>query len=272
MLFTIDKDYNLTDLDYFEEMPLYAILLDFLNYPLFLWEDRPITNNAKDYYLWELISGYLNISNDEVISLFVKNKNINHKDTKELISYKSILEKEQFYELNKLQDNLINLAQTVLIEKKEIPFFNYSAKIKYNISFHDGAIQEHFEINSIDSFCIFAIARLHNSHIVVKRCENCGDFFVPSVRSDEVYCNKVLSNGRTCKQVGYENKINSDEVLREYRKAYKTKNAFKNRNKHNNLNAEKDFKKWVYAAKQKIEDCRNGIITLEEFKEWLKTN
>lgn len=89
------------------------------------------------------------------------------------------------------------------------------------------------------------------------------------MRSNEVYCDKVNTSGRTCKQVGYENKIKSDVILNEYRKAYITKNAYKNRNKLNNPNAAADFKKRVYEAKENLEKYRAGEITFEEYKEWL---
>lgn len=116
-----------------------------------------------------------------------------------------------------------------------------------------------------------------------RNCENCGKPFIPSVRSDEIYCNRIFKNDRTCKQVGYENKINSDEVMKSYRNAYKSKNAFKNRiirkkamiqalrdASSENIKSEIEFKEWVCEAKNKMKQCQNGVITLEEFKEWLK--
>ena len=40
-----------------------------------------------------------------------------------------------------------------------------------------------------------------NSYITVK-CKNCGKFFVPENRSDELYCSNIFENGKNCKEVG----------------------------------------------------------------------
>lgn len=128
-----------------------------------------------------------------------------------------------------------------------------------------------YRINSAKMCVLFDFITTAKENIVVKKCENCGKFFTPSTRSDEIYCNnKYLSSGKTCKQIGYEVKVNNNEFLKAYRTAYKTKNAFKNRNINNNPHAEEDFKKWVYSAKMKLDEAQNGSISLEEFKEWLK--
>ena len=35
-----------------------------------------------------------------------------------------------------------------------------------------------------------------------KKCKNCGKFFVPDNRVDELYCNSIYENNKTCKEVG----------------------------------------------------------------------
>lgn len=108
----------------------------------------------------------------------------------------------------------------------------------------------------------------HNKSI--KKCENCGKFFIPTIRSDEIYCDNIFKNNKTCKQIGYEIKVNNDKFMKVYRTAYKTKNAYKNRNMNNNPHAEADFNNWVEKAKSKLNDAQIGEITLDEYKHWLK--
>lgn len=37
---------------------------------------------------------------------------------------------------------------------------------------------------------------------MIKKCKNCGKFFVPENRSDELYCSNIFENEKTCKEVG----------------------------------------------------------------------
>jgi hypothetical protein len=115
--------------------------------------------------------------------------------------------------------------------------------------------------------CISAI----QSGINIKLCFNCHKAFIPLTRSDEIYCNNFFKGNKTCKQIGYEAKINNDEFLKAYRTAYKTKNAFKNRNLKNNPHAEEQFNNWVKQAKEELGKAQAGDIALDEFRHWLKS-
>jgi len=109
----------------------------------------------------------------------------------------------------------------------------------------------------------------------IKQCENCGKYFIPAIRSDEIYCDNIFKNKRTCKQLGYENKLQADGILREYRKIYKTQNARKRRNSHIQ-NIDKRFKQWADYAKVQRDKCQSEEITVDEMKAlissstWLK--
>ena len=102
-------------------------------------------------------------------------------------------------------------------------------------------------------------------------CQNCGKYFVPESRSDEIYCNNIFKGNRTCRQIGYENKINGDEVLREYRKIYKTQNARKQRNKDNIQGLEERFAVWSAFAKGQLIKCQNGEISVDDMKTSIST-
>lgn len=109
------------------------------------------------------------------------------------------------------------------------------------------------------------------NRVAVKQCKNCGRFFIPSSRSDEVYCDRLLSNGKTCKTVGYDEKIKRDDILRVYRKSYKTQNARKQRNSHRpNISA--NFDRWKLYAKEQLKKCQNGEISTEEMVERISGN
>ncbi len=107
-----------------------------------------------------------------------------------------------------------------------------------------------------------ALSILKNG-VIVRECHNCGDFFIPVSRSDEIYCSKLLANGKTCKTVGYDERVKNDNILREYRRIYKTQNARKQRNQHRN-NISGKFRVWSAFAKEKVSECQAGKISIEE--------
>lgn len=116
-----------------------------------------------------------------------------------------------------------------------------------------------------------AVLMIIRDNIIIRRCSNCGDFFIPSSRSDEIYCDKVLSNGKTCKTIGYDEKVKRDSTLREYRKIYKTQNARKQRNGHR-ANIAEYFEQWTKYAKMKLKQCQAGEITLKQMIDDISTD
>ena len=103
-------------------------------------------------------------------------------------------------------------------------------------------------------------------HIKPTRCQNCGKLFFPHSRSDEIYCNYIFRNGKTCKELGYEMKVEADQIMKEYRRIYKMQNARKQRNQQKR-NIAACFDEWTAFAKQKLKACQNGEITLDEMKQ-----
>ncbi len=109
----------------------------------------------------------------------------------------------------------------------------------------------------------FAALSILKDGVIVRKCRNCGDYFIPSSRSDEIYCDKQLPNGRTCKTVGYDERVKQDQVLSEYRKIYKTQNARKQRNKQR-PDIDIKFKRWAVFAKSMLIKCQSGEIGLDD--------
>lgn len=122
---------------------------------------------------------------------------------------------------------------------------------------------EIYIINNAQAAIYFDAVQTMKKGIQIKRCQNCNKYFVPLVRSDEIYCDNIFENGKTCKQLGYENKVKNDEVLSQYRKIYKTQNARKQRNSHIPQIAER-FKAWADFAKKQLESCQKGEQSLSD--------
>ena len=109
-------------------------------------------------------------------------------------------------------------------------------------------------------------------NIEVKKCKNCGKFFVPENRSDEIYCSNIFENGKTCKEVGHfrvlQKQMKENDDLRIYRNVYQ-KLLLRTRRNPDNKDYIRDFELFKSTNSELKEDVSNGKITQEEYMEWL---
>lgn len=133
------------------------------------------------------------------------------------------------------------------------------------VEYMNGSFYEYIDISFINELLEFCLYHVFKYKIKINICENCGKYFVPYIKSNEKYCNNLFRGNKTCKQVGYEN----SDLIKVYRTAYKTRNAFKNRNIKNKPRVAEDFREWADEAKKMLEEAKNDKITFKEFKEWL---
>ena len=216
----------------------------------------------------------------DAVNYFLKNKKNKDeilKQFQETIYCANVISKML---LNKIYKNTIKTETASVLSSEEISDFifdemgNCGGDILYSmrIGWKDSKMSFYYvyTMTTLLSVLMFEFGRMLRKKVEVKKCENCGKFFIPSVRSDEIYCDYEFKNGKTCKQVGYEIKLNNDEFLKAYRTAYKTQHAKMQRNKKNKPDyKEKVFDVWVKYAKENLNQAKNGDITLEEFKKFI---
>lgn len=127
---------------------------------------------------------------------------------------------------------------------------------------------------SVIDACYIEMVKMITLGITVKKCNNCGKYFVMSGRSDTEYCDRIAPGytDKTCKGVGplkaYVKRIENNPLLLAYQKEYKAKHAALRRIT-NPVRYEKEkvkLKQWRISAK---ESAKKGVI-IEEFKKWLK--
>ena len=109
--------------------------------------------------------------------------------------------------------------------------------------------------------------------IEIKKCRNCGKFFVPDNRSDEIYCSNIFENGKTCKEIGHfkvkQKKMQENDNLRIYRNVYQ-KLLLRTRRNPSNVQYAKDFEFFKDDNNKWRENISKGIATEEEYLGWLK--
>lgn len=128
--------------------------------------------------------------------------------------------------------------------------------------------------NVIQSFIIELLEIATTENIEIKKCKNCGKFFVPDNRVDEIYCSNIYENGKTCKEVGHfrtqQKLMQLNDDLRIYRNVYQ-KLLLRTRRNPLNSQYEKDFQQFKEKNIELKEKINNGEITQKDYMEWLNT-
>lgn len=128
-----------------------------------------------------------------------------------------------------------------------------------------------YTVSNYFSMICLDISNTYSKNISIKQCVNCGRFFIPSKRSDEIYCDRINENGRTCKDVGYSSKIKEDPFKNIFTTARKTQHARIRYNKHIKDYKEKHYEPWFQAATQ-ARDKYKAAGDIDGFKEWIELN
>lgn len=166
-----------------------------------------------------------------------KNKNTSYFQS--YFNFKIDIPRHQLYQAYMENNQILLINDLMLSVYKELKNNDVSItddKIYKNIYDKTQQLNEYnqiitlksYEISSIqDLLCVYFNYFIDNS-IVIKKCKNCGKYFIPSSRTDEKYCdNSSPQNAnKTCKEYGakktYRDKLNSNEI----KKAHYTTSQF----------------------------------------------
>lgn len=124
--------------------------------------------------------------------------------------------------------------------------------------------------NDIASICYAILGKLVKTpNYPIKKCQNCGMYFIPSTKTDEVYCDYPKENSKPCRDLGafqsYTQRLKDNKAMGEYRKKYQK--LFMQVKKNKELSSE--FEDWKKQAKEKINDMKKGKLTEDEVYKWI---
>ena len=129
------------------------------------------------------------------------------------------------------------------------------------------------ECTDIIQALLIELLEIAKLNIEIKKCRNCGKFFVPDNRSDEIYCSNIFENGKTCKEIGHfkvqQKLIQENDDLRIYRNVYQ-KLLLRTRRNPSNTKYAREFEFFKDDNNKWKENIRKGISTEKEYIEWLK--
>lgn len=131
---------------------------------------------------------------------------------------------------------------------------------------------------NIAEICYAEFKELLLKNYSLRKCKNCGYYFSPSGRIDTEYCDRVAktdSGGirKTCKDIGamarYTKKAKKDPIVSEYRRAYKTMHARTYATGNSRIEPS-EWDTWKKEVAIKLRQAKQGGITIDDFKEWIK--
>ncbi len=130
--------------------------------------------------------------------------------------------------------------------------------------------------NDLSSICYAIFDELSKTpNYPIKKCQNCGMYFIPTSKVDEIYCDYPKENSKTCRDLGafqsYTERLKQNKAMGEYRRTYQQKFMQVRKNKENK-ELSKDFENWKKQAKEKINLMKKGKLTENEVYEWILKN
>ena len=117
----------------------------------------------------------------------------------------------------------------------------------------------------------FHVRECVKREVRMRVCKNCLRYFAVTGKASTEYCGRICdSKGRTCREMGAINtwtqRKQGDEVFKEYRREYKKRFARINAGRL----TRSAFYAWSEEARRRKEDCDSGVMSPEEFSQWLK--
>jgi len=132
-----------------------------------------------------------------------------------------------------------------------------------------------YQCDSIEDVCIASLHFLITHKFNIRKCKNCGKYFVAYHRSDTEYCDRISPHNvkKTCKEDGprrtYDASVNADQVKKRLQQIETARRMRIHRNP-DNWDMEREFNEWRRAMKNKRDAYRSGRINAEQFLSWLE--
>ncbi len=132
-----------------------------------------------------------------------------------------------------------------------------------------------YQCESIEDVCIASLHFLITNQYNIRKCKNCGKYFVAYLRSDAEYCTRVSPHNKkkTCREDGpkrtFEASINADVVKKTLKQIESARRMRKHRNP-DNWDIQTEFDEWHTAMVRWRKNYQSGGISAEQLLAWLE--
>ena len=130
-----------------------------------------------------------------------------------------------------------------------------------------------YQFRSEEQYYIFLLQHFMLSDPNVAVCQYCGRFFIPKTRKKTRYCNRIIRDGKTCKQIApylkHRERVAADKVASEFRRAkdllLHRLDRTRDDKKASSIDlTDKEFYQWLDAATEARDRFLAGEIPEEE--------
>ncbi len=183
---------------------------------------------------------------------------------------------EQYYKNLKKNNNLnySNLSEiNGLINDLSLDFtFGAYYLSGIDLSIHN--IPYCFYSSDVESILAIELKEfISDKHHTIKKCKNCGKYFIPENLRDIKYCNNIFKDNKTCKQLGkeitYKNSLKNDNLLDMYRKRYLSlASSVSHYGTEKAIERFENYKKYGAIMKKKY---LSKEINKKDFEEWINS-
>lgn len=130
-----------------------------------------------------------------------------------------------------------------------------------------------YECETVEDACIASLHFLITRSYNIRKCENCGKYFIP-LRSDAIYCDRIspFDKRRTCKTDGALRKhyqTSEEDIVIVEAKRIKRNRSQQSRRNPSNQALQIEFAEWDTTFRKMQKDYKKGAITADQFLKWL---
>lgn len=150
----------------------------------------------------------------------------------------------------------------------------------HNLNTTSANITEYVLLKDFEELLYFEFIEVIKRGLRIRKCQNCNRYFVLLSKHDTLYCDRVDTNGKSCKEIGnkqkYKENVEKDPLLKMYSKLYKSTHARMERHVDNEYDLDvanhirDSFLNWSKQLQQVRRDYVNGCMTAEEFRDWME--
>jgi hypothetical protein len=137
---------------------------------------------------------------------------------------------------------------------------------------------EEYLITSLHQLLFLEISQMIKTDTKIKRFKLCGRYFI-ATNMNMLFCSNAKEGEEKPRNVigskrVYDNRVEDDESLRLYNRAYRTRHARfptvgKNKKNEDYHKLRDDFDSWCVKAKEMRDKVRAGELDISDFKKWL---
>ncbi len=179
-----------------------------------------------------------------------------------------------------VNDTFYNIYTGNTIDEEGEHYFLSQIMLRQELTF-EGEITARYFFRNLPDYYIFLLMQFLFAKPQIVRCECCGKYFVPKTNKATKYCDRVLKDGKTCKELApslkHKKMVLTDKVVEAFDRAKRKMYRRYERNDGKIYMSPKgitydDFYVWNDAATEARDKYLKGELTAEEALKIIEVN